>query len=167
MKTEIAVPIPTNTFIKLINFLREVGSNRDPVVVVEDAIYYWMDNAGWKPEDLMPEIYSTESRGYTWKYKDNSLFLCHGTEIRMRYREEYHYAKVEGDEIIYQGKSISPSALANAIAGMNRNAWKYLWIRRPGDKEWFLADEIRRASEDEGEKILAELDEFLETSVEK
>lgn len=152
METYISVPIPTKEFLFLVDFLREQGSDRDPVVAIKDAINYWIENASWKQSDLMPEIFSTESRGYTWKYKGTSLFLPHGTEIRMRYKEQYHYAKVEGDEIKYQGESVSPAVLANTVTRSDerlgsRNAWRDLWIKRPWEKEWTLADECRKATQ--------------------
>jgi hypothetical protein len=145
MKTHVSVPIPTDDFVRLVDFLREQGSDRDPVDAVVGAIDYWIDNAGWKQGDLMPEAMG---RGYTWKSKDTNLFLPHGTEIRMRYKGQYHYAKVEGDEIMYQGKPISPANLANTITNSSRNAWRDLWIRRPGFKEWTLADKQRVKLED-------------------
>jgi hypothetical protein len=135
MKTHIAVPIATQQFIELANFLHSKGDPRDPVHVVAAAIDYWLDNASWKPE-LLSE---SDARGYQWK----NLFLPNGTQIRMQYKGVYFYAKVEVDEIIYEGKSISPGSLANTIAGNSRNAWRDLWIKRPDDKEWKLADECR------------------------
>lgn len=146
MDTHVSIPIPSSLFVGLIDFLRGHGSKRDPVTAVADAIDYWIENASWKQGDLMPEIFTTESRGYTWKYKDSCIFLPHGTEIRMPYKGQYHYAKVEGDEIKYKEKSVSPGTLANTITSSSRNAWRDLWIKRPGDKEWTLADRCRRES---------------------
>ncbi|TNC95157.1 MAG: hypothetical protein FD119_2578 [Stygiobacter sp.] len=140
MKSNVSVPVPTSQFIRLANFLREQGSDRDPVDAVSDAIEYWMENASWKPEDLLPE---TMNRGYTWKHKDSYLFLPHGTDIRMRYKDRTYYAKVEGDEIIYEGKPYSPASLANTIANSSRNAWRDLWIKKPGQNQWALADNCR------------------------
>lgn len=160
MNTQISVPVPTTLFVDLVAFLREQGSNRDPVEVIATAIDYWMQNASWKQDSLMPEVNSTESKshGCTWKYKDKSIFLPHGTEIRMPYKGQYHYANVEGDNIKYKGDIVSPAALANRITQSSRNAWRDLWIKRPGEKEWTLADDmrlgIRRATSDE---LLAEL----------
>jgi hypothetical protein len=154
MSTQIAVPVPTDVFLGLAQFLREQRSHLDPVDAVAEAIYYWMDNASWKPE-LLPAT-SPSSRGYTWRYKDKSLFLPDNTEIRMRYRDQYHYAKVDRDQIMFDGVSVSPSVLANRITGSNRNAWRDLWIKRPTDKEWKLADDLRK----EIEKLLRELDEI-------
>ncbi|MFH0344486.1 MAG: hypothetical protein ACHBNF_20720 [Chromatiales bacterium] len=84
----------------------------------------------------MPEIFRSRSPGYTWKYKDASVFLPHGTEIRMRYKEVTYYAKVGGDQLVYNGKPISPGALANIVTGSSRNAWRDLWIKRPSNGEW-------------------------------
>ena len=135
MKTQISVPIYTQQFLELANFLRSNGDPRDPVEIVSVAIDYWLDNASWKPE-LLSE---SDTRGYQWK----NLFLPSGTQIRMQYKGAYFYAKVDGDEIIYDGKPISPGSLANTIAGNSRNAWRDLWIKRPEDKKWKLADECR------------------------
>lgn len=135
MKTQISVAVDTSLFLSLADFLRSNNDPRDPVDVVNDAIEYWLDNASWKTELLT----KSSVRGYQWK----SLFLPDGTEIRMQYKGAYFYAKVEGDEIIYEGKSTSPGSLANTIASSSRNAWRDLWIKRPADDEWRLADECR------------------------
>jgi hypothetical protein len=136
VKSYVAVPIPSEQFLGLVDFLRSNGDSRDPGGIVATAIEYWIQNASWKPELLSP----TDARGYQWK----NLFLADGTQIRMHYKNAYSYARVEGDEIIYKGESISPGTLANTIAGTSRNAWRDLWIKRPDDKEWTLADECRR-----------------------
>lgn len=135
MKTQISVPIQTEQFIALADFLRDNGDKRDPVLVIADAIDYWMDNASWKSELLR----QSAARGYQWK----SLFLPEGTEVRMQYKGQYHYAKVEGDQLVYGGKPITPGSLANTIASSSRNAWRDLWVKRPNDPEWRLADDCR------------------------
>lgn len=139
MNTQISVPIETALFLELVDFLRSHNDPRDPVeVIANHAIYYWMENADWKPELL--ETIKSDSRGYFWK----TLFLPNGTEIRMFYKSKNYYARVEGDEIIYEGESVSPGNLANTIAKSSRNAWRDLWIKRPNDKEWKLADDLRK-----------------------
>lgn len=150
MNIDVAVPIPTQQFLELSDFLRSKNDQRDPVMAVRDAIDYWLQNADWKPELLA----QSATRGYQWK----SLFLPEGTEIRMPYKGTYYYAKVEGDEIIYEGKPISPGSLANTIASSSRNAWRDLWIKRPDDKEWKLSDDCRRENRQRTDKLLAELD---------
>jgi hypothetical protein len=144
MKSQICVPIGTDLFLGLAEFLKREGSDCDPVLAVERAIEYWIDNANWKQTELMPEIHESTSRGFTWKYKDAQLFLPHGTELRMRYKGTYHYAKVEGDDIRYNDQRLSPASLVEAITGTARNAWKDLWIKTPGNREWQRADDRRR-----------------------
>ncbi|MGF6936987.1 hypothetical protein OKW41_006149 [Paraburkholderia sp. UCT70] len=140
MTKHISVPVDVDLFLSLVDFLRSKSDSREPVEVISTAIEYWLDSASWKPE-LLTE---SSTRGYQWK----SLFLPEGTEIRMQYKGAYSYAKVEGDEIIYNGKSISPGSLANTIASSSRNAWKDLWVKRPDDKEWRLADDCRNEQND-------------------
>lgn len=135
METQISVPVPTSLFLDLADFLRSKGDARDPVLAVSDAVDYWMSNADWKPELLRP----SSTLGYQWK----SLFLPDGTEVRMQYKSDWYYAKVEGDKLIYEGEPITPGRLANTVSGTSRNAWRDLWIKRPADSEWLLADDCR------------------------
>ncbi|MBA3352369.1 MAG: hypothetical protein H0U23_08105 [Blastocatellia bacterium] len=141
MKSQIAVPIPTEQFVELVNFLREEKDIRDPVEVVSYAIEYFLNNAAHKQDDL---LVTRSSHGYQWK----NLYLPDKTQIRMQYKGRYFYATVERDEIIFERTPISPGSLANKIAGSSRNAWRDLWIKRPEDKEWKLADDCRRDAED-------------------
>lgn len=143
MKSYVSIPVQTDQFIRLVKFLGSEGSGRDPVEAVSDAIEYWMENASWKREDLLPETVNRLS-GYTWKYKDANVFLPSGTDIRMSYKGRNHYAQVVGDEIVYDGQPHSPSSLANSITNSSRNAWRDLWLRFPGERNWILADAFRR-----------------------
>jgi len=134
----ISIPIPTTVFLELTDFLREEGSDRDPVSVVRTAIDYWIDNASWKKEDLLPETVD-DHHGYTWK----EVFLPDSTAIRMKYKGDFYYADIVGDEMIYEGEKVSPSEFANKVAHTNRNAWRDLEIKRPKDKVWRTANAIR------------------------
>ncbi len=69
-----------------------------------------------------PPASPDHSRGYQWK----SLFLPHGTELRMTSSRQSGYARVVGDRIMYEGRSVSPRGLTLAIAGEGRNAWRDL-----------------------------------------
>jgi hypothetical protein len=151
MNTSISIPVSTDLFLQLAEFLKGHNDPRDPVDVVSDAIDYWIQNADWKPELLV----ETDTRGYQWK----SLFMPEGTQIRMPYKGSYAYAKVEGDEVIFKGNSTSPGRFANTVADSNRNAWRDLWIKRPSDEEWKLADNCRREVEKEVKKLLGKLDQ--------
>lgn len=154
----IGVPVPTNLFLQLADFLRDKKDHRDPALVVSDAIEYWLMNADWKPALLVDDDKKI-SKGYQWK----SLFLPDGTQLRMQYKEANFYAKVEGDEVIYDGKSVSPASMVNAISGTSRSAWRDLWFKRPEDKEWLPARAWSKERERQielSEKLLHELDEF-------
>jgi hypothetical protein len=149
MKSQIAIPIDTKTFLELAEFLKEKNDPRDPVEVADQAIWYWMDNASWKPELLR----DTDASGYQWK----SLFLPAGTQIRMQYKGSYFYAMIEGDEMMYEGESTSPASFANKITQSSRNAWRDIWVKRPQDSEWKLANALRGPST-AADKLLSELD---------
>lgn len=138
----INVPVPTEVFLELVHFLNGVGSSRDPVATVTLAIDYWIQNASDKPDDLLPDVVDAE-KGYRWK----QLYLPHGSIIRMKYRGQFHYAKVEGDKIKYEKKVVSPSEFANTVTGTSRNAWRDLEVKRPNDRAWFLADYLRTQEE--------------------
>ncbi|MES2295805.1 MAG: hypothetical protein V4582_02130 [Pseudomonadota bacterium] len=105
--------------------------HRTPEQVVEGAVKAWIANA----TAAAPAV-----RGYQWK----SLFLPEGTRIRMCYKLKWAYADVVGDQIIYQGRAMSPAQFTNRVAGCVRNAWRELWLRCPGDARWHLADTRRR-----------------------
>lgn len=141
MNTQISIPVATKQFLELVDFLKVKGDPRDPVDMVCIAIDYWMENASWKPE-LLEE---SDSRGYQWK----NLFLPTGTQLRMQYKGRYHYAKVVGDEVIFEGNVTSPGSMANAIAGSSRNAWRDIWIKRPVETKWTLAGDWRDFKESE------------------
>lgn len=106
--------------------------------LIEDVVWNFLERTAETVDDL--DLVPQASRGYAW----GSLFLPDRTEIRMKYRGNYHYAQVREDEIIYDGKMYSPSKLACKIAnGTSRNAWISLWIKRPNDSEWHRADSLR------------------------
>jgi hypothetical protein len=66
----------------------------------------------------------------------------------MSYKGNDHHARVEQDRIVYDGKSVTPSELANQIAnGTARNAWRDLYIKFPDDEGWRLAQDLREAHE--------------------
>jgi hypothetical protein len=138
----ISLPYPTKSFLDLANFLKEKGSDRDPVQVVAEAVEYWMDNADWKPETLIPEAVR-KNQGYSWK----TLFLPAGTLVRMKHNGDFHYAQVEGDHLIHDGVSVSPNQFALAVAGHPRDAWRDLWIKRPSDPDYRLAHDLRHRSD--------------------
>lgn len=77
--------------------------------------------------------------GYQWK----QVFLPEGTVLRASFGRQPYYAVVEGSETKYGEFSLSPSAFANLQGSGNRNAWKAVWLRFPGFKDWVRADGCR------------------------
>lgn len=103
---------------------------------------YW-DDREWEEEQ---RTYGNRNEGYMWK----NLFLPNRTKLRMTYKGAVHDAEVRHQQIVYggqtefEGKPFSPSSLVNKIAeGTNRNAWRDVYIQRPGDRDWILADVAR------------------------
>ncbi len=143
MDKMICVPISTNQFLSVIDFIRREGSDRDPAEVIAEFIEKGMILAAPDPDTFLHHRPAEDARGYSWKSKTTHLFMPNGTDIRMRYDGRFHYAKVVGDEIIYEGIAYSPASLANTIAGSSRNAWRDLWIKKPEQSDWKLADTYR------------------------
>ncbi|MCG2584524.1 hypothetical protein [Massilia sp. TS11] len=117
-----------HTLAVLARYLERTGDPRPLEDVVELAIRAWLDLQG----DTL--------HGYQWK----SLFLPEGTQLRLRVFDKYHVACVQGDKIMYAGRSVSPRQFVLAAMGCVRNAWKEVWLRCPGDGRWHLADVRRR-----------------------
>lgn len=133
----IHVAISPDTYFELAEFLAEQGASEDPTDIIEQAVRYWMDNAAWK-EDLIPSKREAQ-RGYRWK----TLFLPEGTKVRMRYKGQYYYGEVVGDELHANGKPTSPAEFTLKITNTSRNAWRDIEVMRPADKVWRLADTLR------------------------
>jgi hypothetical protein len=157
MSDQIAVPFPVEMFLSVAQVLERRGDTRSPVAAIWDAVGDWMDNPSWKPELRQR---GDSSHGYTWKYKYRCLFLAEGTQIRMPHKGKYYYAAVEGDQIKHEGRAMTPGEFANFVAQGSRNAWKYLWVKRPGDEEWRLADHLSPTGKTKEmvDRLFAELD---------
>ena len=126
----VCVPIPLELYTALLSKHPTKAHS-----VIESQLYDYLERNPDEDFDLKSLF-----EGYNW----SNVFLPHLTKIRMKFGGEYHYASVSSDKIIFEGKNFSPSKLANKIAGHQRNAWECLWIRRPSDTEWYLADELRK-----------------------
>ncbi|MRW87607.1 hypothetical protein GJ698_26400 [Pseudoduganella sp. FT26W] len=61
--------------------------------------------------------------------------------LRVTMPGRVRHAAVEGHHIIYNGKPVSPSRLANT-GDVVRNAWRVVWLKLPGE-EWERAADRR------------------------
>jgi len=145
----LSIPLPQRLVAELYNRL---GPEADIVPFVEHALETFLERTRqdgdlWRDEYLegLSDEESRESgdptRGYQW----GPIFLPNGTQLRMEYGGEMHYAAVENDAVVYEGGVYSPSQLAGRIASnTSRNAWRDLWVRLEGRRQWVPADELRR-----------------------
>jgi hypothetical protein len=139
------VQLPPRTYLALAAYLQESGSGADASELAATAIDQWLAGARARAESA----HTNAGRGYQWK----SLFLPAATRLRMNFNGKFHYAEVDGDEILFQGERVSPAQMANHIAGGTRNAWRDLWILFPGERSWKLASVRRRQAQDIDKQI--------------
>ncbi|MYM30035.1 hypothetical protein GTP58_17020 [Duganella sp. CY15W] len=78
-------------------------------------------------------------RGYQWK----NLFLPHGTRLRINHCYMSHFAQVEGDLLIAEGRVVTPRGWANEVCGCVRNAWRDIWVQRHYTECWMRASDWR------------------------
>jgi hypothetical protein len=129
---------PTAALERLARFLRDTQNTLSPSDAAAQAIDQWIAAAAAERcTHPMP------LRGYQWK----SLFLPDGSELRASIDGHTHFARVEQDAIVFEGRRVSPHQMTLAIAGAGRNAWKVLWVRLPGDKKWKTAWRMRQECE--------------------
>jgi hypothetical protein len=136
MKSTVTLQVPTDTLLKLIGQLRTRGGAQDLSEAITSAIDLWLT----EQFKLAPGSDPASVRGYQWK----SLFLPEGTVLRTWSYGDNNYARVEGDKIIHEGKSVSPNKFAQSFARSTRNAWTDLYIRRPEDKQFKSACRLRQ-----------------------
>lgn len=122
--------LPPATVLLLEEFLRKSGNALSVTEALVAAVNLWIERQ---------QTAALPTRGYQWKM----LFLPEGTRVRMQYDETWHSAEVMGDDLMYQGRPVSPHQLTQQVAGDGRNAWRDLWIRFPGEKNWACAAQLR------------------------
>jgi len=135
MNTTVTVQMPTDTLLRLIEKLRRRGGSQDISEAITKAIECWLED----PARFAPGADPEDMHGYQWK----SLFLPEGTVLKSWSYGENNYARVKGDQIIHNGRAVSPNQFAQSFARSTRNAWQDLFIRRPGDKTFKIACRLR------------------------
>lgn len=133
MFTTVSVQLPHPVLLQLIAHLEKHGGPQDVSAVMLAAVELWLC------EQHCPHPGRSSLHGYQWK----SLFLPEGSRLRSWSYGEHNYAEVVGDQIIHNGRAVSPNQFARSFARSNRNAWSDLSVRRPGDKKWTVASRLR------------------------
>jgi hypothetical protein len=104
-----------------------------------DEYYDYVGSKKWSRTEL--EEFGDPKNGYHW----TSIFIPNGSEISMEYKREKHTAIVKHERIYYLGETFTPAEFARKVANnTSRNAWRDLYIKKPGEARWTLADQLRR-----------------------
>lgn len=127
---------PTKALRRLDRFLREIDSPLTATEAATQAIAQWI--AAQRGHPVRPAL--APLRGYQWK----TLFLPEGTELRVSSARGSAYARVVGEHIMYEQRSVSPRQLCLSALGSGRNAWRDIWLLLPGEMTWRPASLLRR-----------------------
>jgi hypothetical protein len=131
-----SVEVPDDVLRELRAFLGQSGKQLTVYEAIRAAVKFWIAEQG---DDA--QLAASHLSGYQWK----ELFLPNGTEVRANYDTQPHYAMVDNDLLCYHGQPMSPRQFTQAVAGEGRNAWRDLWVRLPGERQWRRAANMRRA----------------------
>ncbi len=128
----VAVPISTDIYMAIAKRCPSGVSS-----LIEDVVWAFLDRTA--EGESLP---TTALNGVYW----GPVFLPSGTKLRVSYHNQYKYAEILEDEIVYEGESVSSvSKLASKMrSNTSVNAWKYVELMRPSDKIWIFADIVRR-----------------------
>jgi hypothetical protein len=123
-------------FLQLELHLLETRPGVKPEAFLTELIQRWLAR---ETERLGLRNNGPALRGFQWK----SLFLPDGTILRTSHDDSVDFAKVSGDRIIADdGTVLTPSLFANRHTSW-RNAWRFVWLRFPGENGWVRADNCR------------------------
>ena len=95
----------------------------------------------WEREDAaLQKNRREENKPLVWK----DVSIPSGSEVRMYYDKDHHYAEVKRGKIVDNEREYSPSEWASKVAaGTSRNAWRDLWFREPLSRIWVPAQLLR------------------------
>lgn len=131
-----AVYLPVTDFLNLEFHLMDVRPGVKPDTFVTELVTRWLA--------VEMERQSIRERGYPmlgfqWK----NVFLPEGTALRTSYCGAIEFAKVVGNQVVTEdGAKVTPSQFANRHA-KGRNAWRFVWLRFPGNDYWIRASTCR------------------------
>lgn len=135
------VDIPVADFLELEFYLMDVRPGVKTEAFIAELVNRWLKT---ELERRAVKDRGHSLRGFQWK----SIFLPEGTNLRTSYCNEIEFAKVVGDRIVAEdGAVLTPSQFANRRA-KGRNAWRFVWLRFPGDDYWIRADNRRTRCDD-------------------
>jgi hypothetical protein len=136
-----AVYLPTIDFLNLEFFLMDARPGVKPDAFVAELVRRWLET---EIARLALRQNGRAMRGFQWK----NVFLPEGTTLRTSHCDAVEFAKVVGDHIVSDDDMLlTPSMFVNRHA-KGRNAWRFVWLRFPGDDYWVRAANCRMHSDD-------------------
>lgn len=109
------------------------------VKLAEEYAPYWLEALS-KRQNAEVEAFIESRRPLVWK----EVTVPAGSEVRMLYKGAQHYAVVKNGYILDGDGEFSPSAWAAKVTSSARNAWRDLWFKEPGSKDWIPAEMLRQ-----------------------
>lgn len=141
-----AVNFPIEDFLTLEFHLMDTRPDVRPEAFVIDLVRRWL---ALDKERLALRKNGRALRGFQWK----NIFLPDGARLRTTYGHANEFAKVIGDHIVSDdGTRLTPSRFANRHA-KGRNAWRFVWLRFPGDDYWSRAADYRARFDEQVQKL--------------
>lgn len=137
-----AIQLPIEVFLSLEFHLMETRPDVGPDAFITGLVQRWL---AIDKERLALRKNGLELLGFQWK----NIFLPNGTRLRTSYYHANDFAKVIGNHIVSDdGTRLTPSRFANRHA-KGRNAWRFVWLRFPGDDYWSRAVDCRTRFNDQ------------------
>jgi hypothetical protein len=167
----IYVPFPRELYDNIIRFS---DGRLDPIELAVDQLEQFVDRNAFE-ERLWGDRWEEVAKAYaTGQYeawlKENesraklrpliwkSLTVPHGTEVRMNYYGKDHFARVENGAVVDEAGSFSPAEWCRKVAnGTQRNAWRDLWLRFPGERDFVQALNAKGGPAMTAEELLGDL----------
>ena len=131
-----SVRLPSDILVELGELTGHRWNSWELEPIICDAIRGYMNPSVSSAQEHKP---TDTDAGYQWK----QLFLPDGTRLRAAFGGVPYFAVVKGAQIKFGDDSVTPSGFANLQGSGNRNAWKTVWLRFPGNEQWVLADVCR------------------------
>ena len=103
--------------------------------VEDDSLWSaeYIEGLGAGSEDDGLAKYGDPTQGYHWQ----AVFLPNGTSLRITYKGRVRTAEIRHRKLMDGESSLSPSEWASRVANnTSRNAWRDIWVKRPGDDTW-------------------------------
>ena len=137
-----AVYLPVTDFLTLEFYLMDARPGVKPDAFVTELVNRWL---AVEMERKSMRERGHAMRGFKWK----NVFLPEGTALRTSYYGTIEFAKVVGNQVVAEdGAKLTPSQFANRRA-KGRNAWRFVWLRFPGNDYWIRAGISRMRSHEQ------------------